>query len=419
VSATTIPTAPPVAKDRTAYPVLATISVCHFLNDLTQSLLPAIYPLLKNNYHLDFGQIGLITFTTQFVASVLQPVVGFFTDKRPQPYSLPVGMGFSLSGLLLLSTASSFPAILLAVAFVGVGSSVFHPESSRVARMAAGPKPGFAQAIFQVGGNAGTATGPLLAAFIVIKRGQGSVAWFSIAALIAIILMIRISNWAIHYRRAKAKSPVAHHERHGHGLPPKKVALAVGVLVMLMFSKFIYMASLTSYFTFFLISKFHVTTETAELFLFLFLGSVAAGTLLGGPFGDRGGRKYVIWFSILGALPFTLALPYVGLFWTGVFCSLVGLILGSAFPAIVVFAQELMPGKVGMISGLFFGLAFGTGGIAAALLGVLADHTSINFVYKVCSFLPLLGLLTAFLPNVEEHRRREQALTANVLRQTS
>jgi FSR family fosmidomycin resistance protein-like MFS transporter len=320
-------------------------------------------------------------------------------------------MGFSLSGLLLLSTAASFPAILIAVAFVGVGSSVFHPESSRVARMAAGPKPGFAQAIFQVGGNFGTATGPLLAAFIVIKRGQGSIAWFSIAALIAIILMIRISNWAIQYRKAKAKLPVAQHESLGHGLPPKKVAFAVGVLVMLMFSKFIYMASLTSYFTFFLISKFHVTTQTAELYLFLFLGAVAAGTLLGGPFGDRVGRKYVIWFSILGALPFTLALPYVNLFWTGVFCALVGLILGSAFPAIVVFAQELMPGKVGMISGLFFGLAFGTGGIAAALLGVLADHTSISFVYTVCSFLPLLGLLTAFLPNVEA-QRREQARTA-------
>jgi len=407
VSATTIPAVHALGKDRTAYPVLGTISLCHFLNDLIQSLLPAIYPLLKNNYHLDFGQIGLITFTTQFVASVLQPVVGLFTDKRPQPYSLPVGMGFSLGGLLLLSTASSFPAILMAVALVGVGSSVFHPESSRVARMAAGPKPGFAQAIFQVGGNFGTATGPLLAAFIVTQRGQGSVAWFSIAALIAIILMIRISRWAIEYRKAKAKSAVAHHEREGHALPGSKVALAIGVLVMLMFSKFIYMASLTSYFTFFLISKFHVSVQTSELYLFIFLGAVAAGTLLGGPFGDRVGRKYVIWFSILGALPFTLALPYVNLFWTGIFCALVGLILGSAFPAIVVFAQELMPGKVGMISGLFFGLAFGTGGIAAALLGVLADHTSISFVYTVCSYLPLLGLLTAFLPNLSEARRQQ------------
>ncbi len=404
MSATTIPAVQGAAPGRTAYPVLGTISVCHFLNDLIQSLLPAIYPLLKNNYHLDFGQIGLITFTTQFVASVLQPVVGLFTDKRPQPYSLPVGMGFSLSGLLLLSTASSFPAILVAVALVGVGSSVFHPESSRVARMAAGPKPGFAQAIFQVGGNAGTATGPLLAAFIVTERGQGSVAWFSIAALIAILLMIRISNWAIRYRKAKAKLPVSHQEREGHGLPPKKVALAIGVLVMLMFSKFIYMASLTSYFTFYLINKFHVSVKTSELFLFIFLGAVAAGTILGGPFGDRVGRKYVIWFSILGALPFTLALPYVNLMWTGIFAGLVGLVLGSAFPAIVVFAQELMPGKVGMISGLFFGLAFGTGGIAAALLGALADHTSISFVYTVCSFLPMLGLLTAFLPNMAEAR---------------
>lgn len=407
MSATTIPAVQDAPKDRTAYPVLGTISVCHFLNDLIQSLLPAIYPLLKNNYHLDFSQIGLITFTTQFVASVLQPVVGMFTDKRPQPYSLPIGMGFSLTGLLLLSTASSFPAILVAVALVGVGSSVFHPESSRVARMAAGPKPGFAQAIFQVGGNAGTATGPLLAAFIVVRRGQGSVAWFSIAALVAIILMIRVSNWAIHYRKAKAKAPASHAEREGHGLPPRKVALAIGVLVMLMFSKFIYMASLTSYFTFYLISKFHVSVKTSELFLFIFLGAVAAGTILGGPFGDRVGRKYVIWFSILGALPFTLALPYVNLMWTGIFAGLVGLILGSAFPAIVVFAQELMPGKVGMISGLFFGLAFGTGGIAAALLGALADRTSISVVYSVCSFLPMLGLLTAFLPNMAEVRRRQ------------
>ena len=261
------------------------------------------------------------------------------------------------------------------------------------------------QAIFQVGGNAGTATGPLLAAFIVTSRGQGSVAWFSIAALIAIILMIRISNWAIRYRRAKASSPATHAAREGHDLPARKIALAIGVLVMLMFSKFIYLASLTSYFTFFLISKFHVSVKTSEIFLFIFLGAVAAGTILGGPFGDRVGRKYVIWFSILGALPFTLALPYVNLFWTGIFCALVGLILGSAFPAIVVFAQELMPGKVGMISGLFFGLAFGTGGIAAALLGSLADHTSISFVYTVCSFLPLLGLLTAFLPDVSGPRR--------------
>ncbi|HEV2200427.1 MAG TPA: MFS transporter [Bryobacteraceae bacterium] len=411
MSATTIPATPVTAREQTAYPILGTISFCHFLNDLIQSLLPAIYPLLKNTFHLDFSQIGLITFTTQFVASVLQPVVGTFTDRRPQPYSLPIGMGFTLSGLLLLSAAWSFPTILLAVALVGVGSSVFHPESARVARMAAGPKPGFAQAIFQVGGNFGTASGPLLAAFIVTQRGQGSVAWFSIAALIAIVFMMRISKWAIHYRLMKAKSPAVRVEREGHGLSPKKVALAIAVLVMLMFSKFIYLASLTSYYTFFLISKFHVSVKTSELYLFVFLGAVAAGTLLGGPFGDRVGRKYVIWFSILGALPFTLALPYVSLFWTGVFSALIGLILGSAFPAIVVFAQELLPGKIGMISGLFFGLAFGTGGIAAALLGALADHTSISFVYSVCSFLPMLGLLTAFLPNVAE-ARRQQARTA-------
>ncbi|MEQ1886071.1 MAG: MFS transporter [Bryobacteraceae bacterium] len=397
--------AQPAHKEETAYPILGTISFCHFLNDMIQSLLPAIYPILKASYSLDFGQIGLITFVNQFTASVLQPVVGAFTDKRPKPYSLSIGMAFSLVGLIMISFASNFPAILFAAALVGVGSSIFHPESSRVARMAAGPKPGFAQAIFQVGGNAGSATGPLLAAYIVNQRGQSSVAWFSIVAFLGMALLARIGTWSKEYRAKHALRKAGRTAHDGHGLPQKRVVLAVTILVLLMFSKFIYMASLTSYYTFYLINKFHVSVQDSQFRLFIFLGSVALGTILGGPLGDRVGRKYVIWFSILGILPFTLILPYVNLFWTTVFSALIGMVLASAFPAIVVFAQELLPGKVGMISGLFFGLAFGTGGIGAALLGQLADHTSIDFVYTVCSFLPLLGLLTAFLPNLDRRHK--------------
>jgi MFS transporter, FSR family, fosmidomycin resistance protein len=398
--------APREHREQTAYPVLSTISFCHFLNDMIQSLLPAIYPILKGSYNLDFGQIGLITFVNQFTASVLQPLVGAYTDRRPKPYSLSIGMGFTLVGLLMISVASSFPAILLAASLVGVGSSVFHPESSRVARMAAGGKPGFAQAIFQVGGNAGSATGPLLAAFIVNQRGQGSVAWFSVAAFLGMGLLARIGAWSKRYRDMHAQRRAARGAIEDHNLPQKKIIIAVAILVMLMFSKFIYMASLTSYYTFYLINKFHVSVQDSQLRLFVFLGAVALGTILGGPFGDRVGRKYVIWFSILGILPFTLILPFMNLFWTTVFSALIGLVLASAFPAIVVFAQELLPGKIGMTSGLFFGLAFGTGAIGAALLGQLADHTSIGFVYTVCSFLPLLGLLTAFLPDLDRPRRK-------------
>jgi len=397
--------APSGVRAKTVYPILSAISFCHFLNDMIQSLLPAIYPLLKNSFHLDFGQIGLITATNQLIASALQPVVGLYTDKRPQPYSLPAGMGFTLAGLLLLSTASTFPMILLAAGMAGIGSAVFHPESSRVARMASGGQHGVAQSIFQVGGNAGSATGPLLAAFIVLPRGQGSVAWFSLAALLAMIVLTNVGGWAKRYRANRAKSQSGPAAGADHALSSRKVTLSIVILIMLMLSKFVYMASITSYFTFYLINKFQVPVRDAQLHLFIFLGAVAVGTILGGPIGDRVGRKYVIWCSILGVLPFTLALPYANLFWTAVFSALAGLILASAFPAIVVYAQELMPGKVGMISGLFFGLAFGIGGIGAAILGKLADHTSIGFVYQVCSFLPMIGLLTGFLPDVESRAK--------------
>ena len=397
--ATTNPTQ--TLRERTSYAVLVMISFCHFLNDMIQSLLPAIYPILKGNFHLDFGQVGLITFTNQLTASVLQPVVGSYTDKRPQPFSLSIGMGFTLIGLIVLSIASSFPIILAAAAMIGIGSSVFHPESSRVARMASGGQHGFAQSIFQVGGNAGSATGPLLAAFIVLPHGQGSLAWFSLAALLGMALLGKVGFWAKAYRAARAKVAKRAADHAGHGLSAKQVNWSIAILVGLIFSKYIYMASLTSYYTFYLISKFHLPVRNAQVYLFVFLGAVALGTILGGPIGDRVGRKYVIWCSILGVLPFTLLLPYANLFWTVIFSAIIGTILASAFPAIVVYAQELLPGKLGMISGLFFGLAFGTAGIAAALLGQLADHTSIGFVYRAVSFMPLLGLLAVFLPDIE------------------
>jgi len=402
--ATTTPTQ--TLRERTSYAVLVMISFSHFLNDMIQSLLPAIYPILKGNFHLDFAQVGMITFTNQLTASVLQPVVGSYTDKRPQPFSLSIGMGCTLIGLIVLSLASSFPIILAAAAMIGIGSSVFHPESSRVARMASGGQHGFAQSIFQVGGNAGSATGPLLAAFIVLPHGQGSLAWFSLAALLGMALLGKVGFWAKAYRAARAK--IAKHvtDHFHHGLSEKQVNLSIAILVALIFSKYIYMASLTSYYTFYLISKFHLPVQSAQIYLFVFLGAVALGTIMGGPIGDRLGRKYVIWWSILGVLPFTLALPYSNLFWTVIFSVIIGTILASAFPAIVVYAQELLPGKLGMISGLFFGLAFGTAGIAAALLGQLADHTSIGFVYRAVSFMPLLGLLAIFLPDIEGAMRR-------------
>jgi MFS transporter, FSR family, fosmidomycin resistance protein len=388
--------------------VLFAVSMCHWLNDVLQSVIPAVYPILKDAYHLDFGQVGLITLTYQLTASIFQPVVGFYTDHRPSPYALPVGMVFPLAGLVLLSRAPGFSAILLAVALVGVGSAVFHPEASRVARTASGGQYGLAQSIFAVGGNAGSALGPLLVAVVVLEEGQRSIAWFGVVALIGIAVLVRVGAWYKRHRVAAAKARDAVPSHHP-ALAPRSVVLAMAVLVALIFSKYFYLASLTSYYTFYLISKFHVSVRSAQVHLFVFLAAVAVGTMIGGPIGDRFGRKLVIWCSILGVLPFTLLLPYASLFWTGVLTIVIGLILASAFTAILVYAQELMPEKVGTVSGIFYGLAFGMGGLGAALLGQLADLTSIGFVYQLCSYLPALGLLAAFLPDLEPPRRRARA----------
>jgi FSR family fosmidomycin resistance protein-like MFS transporter len=388
-------------EEKTVFTVLGAISFCHLLNDMAQSLLPAIYPILKDAFHLDFGQIGLITLMFQVTASLLQPVVGLYTDKKSQPYSLAVGMGFTLIGLLLLSVAPNFGALLLGAALVGIGSSVFHPESARVARMASGGQHGLAQSVFQVGGNAGSSLGPLLAAFIVLPHGQRSIAWFSLAALLGIALLTLIGSWYKNRTALQNRSKRTLIETKSN-LPSRTVFISIAVLVALIFSKYFYLASLTSYYTFYLITKFHVSVQSAQLHLFLFLGAAAGGTLIGGPIGDRIGRKYVIWCSILGILPFTLILPYANLFWTSILSVVIGLVLASAFSAILVYAQELVPGRIGLISGIFFGLAFGMGGIGAALLGKLADATDINFVYHVCSFLPMIGLLTVFLPDLKK-----------------
>ncbi|MGN6519036.1 MAG: MFS transporter [Dokdonella sp.] len=387
---------PAESAARTAFPILAMLSVCHLLNDLIQSLLPAIYPLLKQSFSLDFGQIGLITLTFQLTASLLQPFVGIYTDKRPMPYSLAIGMGFTLGGLLLLSHATTFPVLLLAAALIGSGSSVFHPESSRVARMASGGQHGLAQSLFQVGGNVGSASGPLLAAFIVMPRGQGSVAWFAIAALVAIVLLARIGGWYATHIRAHRAAGIA---QRAHALPRRTVIATLLVLGVLIFSKYFYLASISSYYTFYLMQKFQLGAQSAQLHLFAFLGAVAAGTLVGGPVGDRIGRRYVIWGSILGVLPFTLLLPHASLFWTTVLTIVIGLVLSSAFSAIIVYAQELVPGRTGVIAGLFFGFAFGMGGLGAAVLGELADHIGIEAVYGICAWLPALGLLAWFLPD--------------------
>jgi len=385
---------------KTAFNILGAISVCHLLNDMLSSLLPSIYPLLKDSFHLNFAQVGLITLTYQITASLLQPLVGFYTDKKPMPYSLPVGMGLTLLGLLFLSIAGSFPTLLMAAALVGTGSSVFHPESSRVARMASGGQHGLAQSLFQVGGNTGLSLGPLTAAYFVLPRGQTSIAWFSVVAFAGILILGKVSGWAIRNRTQAAKPGRVRSEQGPH-LSTRRIVLSIAVLMALLFSKFVYLASLTSYYTFYLMNKFHVSVRSAQIHLFVFLGAVALGTIIGGPVGDRIGRKLVIWCSILGILPFTLALPHVNLFWTEILSVVIGLILASAFSVIVVYAQELVPGRVGMISGLCFGFAFGMAGLGAAVLGELADATSINFVYTVCSFLPAVGLLAAFLPNLE------------------
>ncbi len=384
----------------TVFTILLSISFSHLLNDTIQSLIPSIYPLVKNSYHLSFSQVGLITLTFQLAASLLQPFVGFYTDKNPQPFSLALGMSFTLIGLIVLSLAASFGILLLAVALVGLGSSVFHPEASKVAFMASGGRRGLGQSIFQVGGNAGSALGPLLAALIIVPFGQANILWFSLLALLAIVVLITVGKW---YRqnthRIKVKSNAKLLTGHPE-LSQGRITTSIIILLVLIFSKYFYLACISSYYTFFLIDKFHISVQSSQIYLFVFLASVAAGTLLGGPLGDKFGRKYVIWFSILGAAPFTLMLPYASLFWASVLTVFIGFILASAFSAILVYAQELIPGKVGMIAGLFFGFAFGMGGIGSALLGALADHTSIQYVFKVCAFLPLIGLLSGFLPNI-------------------
>ncbi|CAN5755746.1 MFS transporter [soil metagenome] len=386
------------AVERTGFRVLGAISFSHFLNDMIQSLILAIYPLLKGTFDLSFTQIGLITLVYQITASLLQPLVGLYTDKHPKPWSLSVGMGFTLCGLVLLAFAPSYGVLLVAAALVGSGSSIFHPESSRVARMASGGRHGLAQSIFQVGGNAGSAAGPLLAAWIIFPHGQRSVAWFSVAAVLAIAVLWRVGIW--YGAQQRAANQKKHASAAVNPLPQQQVALALVVLMVLVFSKYFYLTSLTSYYTFYLIAKFQLSVQSAQMHLFLFLFAVALGTILGGPIGDRIGRKRVIWASILGVAPFTLVLPYASLVQTEVLSLIIGFIIASAFSAILVFAQELMPGKVGTVSGLFFGFAFGMGGIGAAVLGTLADSHGIVAVYRVCAFLPLLGLLTAFLPDL-------------------
>jgi MFS transporter, FSR family, fosmidomycin resistance protein len=385
------------SENAAVYTVLFAAAACHMINDTLQAVMLAMYPMLKDSYALTFAQIGLITLVFQVTASILQPLIGHYTDRKPLPYSLPIAPAFTLLGLIFLGMATSFPVLLIAAATIGVGSAIFHPEASRVTRLASGGKFGMAQSLFQVGGNVGTAAGPLLAAAIILPRGQASVIWFSVVALSAIAILAYVSRWYSLHLSARNLSRglvIAH-----HGLSSRTVALSITILLVLMFSKFVYMSSIHSFYTFYLIHQFNVSVHDAQIYLFVFLGAVAVGTYAGGPIGDRIGRKAVIWFSILGTLPFSLALPYVNLFWTVALTVPIGLILSSAFSAMVVYAQELLPGRVGMISGLFFGFAFGMAGIGAAILGALADYTSISFVYQVCAVLPALGLLAVFLPS--------------------
>lgn len=394
-----------------AFRVLGAISASHLINDMMQSLVLAIYPILKADFHLSFGQIGLITLTYQLTASLFQPLVGLYTDRRPTPYSLPIGMSFTLAGLLLLAYAPSFGVVLVAAALVGTGSAVFHPESSRVARMASGGRHGMAQSLFQVGGNTGSALGPLVAAAVIVPFGQHSVAWFGLAAVLGIALLYNVSKWySVQQAAARARKPQG---KTAAPLPRRVVVGAVGVLLVLIFSKYFYIAGLSSFYTFYLIDKFGLSVQSAQLHLFMFLFASALGTLIGGPIGDRVGRKPVIWASILGVAPFALLLPHADLFWTTTLTILIGLTLSSAFSAILVYAQELIPGKVGMVSGLFFGFAFGMGGLGAALLGLLADRTSIDFVYRVIAYLPLLGIVAALLPKVA-HRPATSSHSASI-----
>jgi MFS transporter, FSR family, fosmidomycin resistance protein len=395
---------PLAAAVQTRFNLLGALSFSHFLNDMMQSLIVAIYPLLKGEFHLSFVQIGTITLTYQICASLLQPLIGIYTDKHPKPYSLSAGMGFTLVGIVTLAFAPNYTSVLAAAALIGAGSAIFHPESSRIARLASGGRHGLAQSIFQVGGNAGSAMGPLLAAWIILPQGQPSLAWFAIAAVVAIVVLARVGGW---YKRQHIDRPKAAAISAAIApVSPARVRWSIAVLVLLIFSKYFYVASITSYFSFYLIDRFHISVRSAQLHLFVFLLAMALGTLFGGPLGDRIGRKRVIWVSILGIAPFTLMLPYVDLMWVGILTFIIGLILSSAFSAIVVFAQELMPGNVGAVSGLFFGFAFGIGGIGAAVLGGLADQHGIEFVYRICAFLPLIGMVAAFLPNIEHNNRR-------------
>ena len=391
--------------EKTVFSVLLALSFTHLLNDTIQSLIPAIYPMVKDSLQLSFSQVGLITLTFQLSASILQPLVGIYTDKKPQPYSLAIGMGFTLVGLVCLAFAHHFSIVLVSVALVGIGSAVFHPEASRLAYMASGGRHGMAQSLFQVGGNTGSSLGPLLAAAIIVPFGQYSIAWFSVIALLAIVVMLRISRWYLgNTDRIRPKKQAS--QRETLQLSKRKVGFALFILMMLIFSKYFYMASLTSYYTFYLMDKFNVSVQSSQVYLFIFLFAIAAGTFIGGPVGDRIGRKYVIWISILGVAPFSLLMPHVSLFWTVILSVFIGVILSSAFSAILVYAQELVPGKVGMIAGLFFGFAFGMAGVGSALLGELADRTSIGYVYQVCAYLPLIGLLTGFLPNIEGKKKQ-------------
>jgi FSR family fosmidomycin resistance protein-like MFS transporter len=392
------PTAPRFQKATLS--ILFAVSLGHLLNDIMQSLLASLYPLFKQNYDLDFVQIGLLTLTFQITASLLQPLVGIVTDRKPMPYALPVGMTSTFIGLVLLGNAHNFTFLLIAASLIGFGSAVFHPESSRIARLASGGRHGFAQSLFQVGGNAGQAIGPLIAAFIVLPHGQGSVAWLSVIAMAGVVLLTWVGRWYVEHRKTSA---ARHAASRAMPLPQNRVLWALLILVLLTATKNVYMSSISSYFTFYVIERFGMSMQNSQLMLFLFLGSVAAGTFLGGPIGDRFGARFVIWFSILGVIPFALMLPYANLFWTCVLSIVIGLIFASAFSAIVVFAQELVPGRVGLIAGIFFGFAFGFGGLGAAVLGNFADTHGIEFVYRLCSYLPLLGLLTIFLPKLPKH----------------
>lgn len=387
-----------VAK-KTVYSILFSIAFAHLLNDLLQAVIPASYPLLKENFNLSFTQIGLITFAYQMAASILQPMVGYYTDKRPKPYSQIIGMLFTMSGIILLSYASSFQMIIISVICVGIGSSIFHPEASRISFLASGGKRGLAQSIFQLGGNAGTAIGPLLVALIVVPNTQYYIIWFAVIAIMALVVLSRIASWYQHHLSLRSTKKAIIELPN---LSQNQIIVTVLVLMVLIFSKFFYMASVSSYFTFYLMEKFSLSVQEAQFHLVLFLASCALGTLIGGPLGDRFGRKYVIWFSVLGAAPFTLLLPYANLFWTGTLSVIIGTIMSSAFPAILVFAQELLPRKLGMVSGLFYGFAFGMGGLGSALLGNLADHTSIIYVYHICAYLPLIGIIAFFLPNLKK-----------------